>query len=580
MGTLDELSRFYPSVPRAHIDRVLLQCRGDAAACLEQLEALERHHGSRRHADPELPDPVRQLYSASPEDIERPRSKQSNSRNLSPLELPSPRVAQWPETPGRPLVMVAPPIVSPRRPRQATGSKERRASGTVLGAAPTITAATDARPAATASKPIQVPAVAQQKGADAVPRRRPGRASEGASAPQAAPQQPRRAASLRRTARTLSSFSRIADRFRRSTDGRRTRSRSRDAGRRATSPSSAPVQTGSVRVSSPPRASEGTPAPLDIAASQPPSVAVDPDNTGSQEDASASAGVVIYKAPPFTARSAPKEDRPSRNRRNSDTVSESDVLGSSVSSVSSSIGLTSESSSSPSQGSAHSVFYTNACKVAERLKEKDEQRGPGKMVEVPSAAATITCRIPGRSQREENIRAGKRILAIRTSGLMVQQERMVDDGNCLFRAISHQLYGTQERHQEVREQCVQQLMQRREAYALYYGSDEEYDRYVTSMKGLGYWGDEVALKATCDRLEFVAYVLTSTSGNWYLRYVPGHMEQDQFVKLKNIFLTYLSPIHYNSLSYLDGSSISLTPDEVAALPELNCDTRRVFVAAS
>ena len=39
---------------------------------------------------------------------------------------------------------------------------------------------------------------------------------------------------------------------------------------------------------------------------------------------------------------------------------------------------------------------------------------------------------------------------LRTNGLQLKAHDMVDDGNCLFRAISHQLYETQDHHAYIR----------------------------------------------------------------------------------------------------------------------------------
>ena len=77
----------------------------------------------------------------------------------------------------------------------------------------------------------------------------------------------------------------------------------------------------------------------------------------------------------------------------------------------------------------------------------------------------------------------------------------------------------------------------------------------------------------------MVYVLTSTPGTWYLRYAPAHFSDEQICKAKHIFMSYLSPIHYNSLTYQDGSYIVLSPYEVAKLPELCSDIRRVSVSA-
>lgn len=228
--------------------------------------------------------------------------------------------------------------------------------------------------------------------------------------------------------------------------------------------------------------------------------------------------------------------------------------------------------------SKHCLFYQNVCKIAERLQLSNKEKEGAQTMEVPSDAGAKLRALKGQTTHEESIMAGKRILAIRTDGLKVQQHAMIGDGNCLFRSVSYQLYGTQDRHPEVRQQCVEQLAAERAQYSLYYDTEEEFDKYVENMTQPCTWGDEIALKAMCDKLKFVAYVLTSTMGAWYLRYAPNGMELPEYSKIRHIFLAYLYPIHWDTLRYLDGSEIVLSPEEVESLPDLVSDTRHVIVS--
>lgn len=230
--------------------------------------------------------------------------------------------------------------------------------------------------------------------------------------------------------------------------------------------------------------------------------------------------------------------------------------------------------------SNHCLFFNNVRKIAERLRQSNKEKETAHTVEVPKDAGERLRALKGQTSHEENIAAGRRLLAIRTSGLKVEQHTMIGDGNCLFRSISYQLYGTQDRHQEVRQLCVEQLATERAQYSLYYDTEEEFDRYVEGMKKACTWGDEIALKAMCDKLKFVAYVLTSTMGAWYLRYVPQDMEAPEYSTIRHIFLAYLYPIHWDALRYTDGSEIVLSPEEVLALPDLVSDTRTVIVSPS
>ncbi|KAG2486732.1 hypothetical protein HYH03_014658 [Edaphochlamys debaryana] len=114
------------------------------------------------------------------------------------------------------------------------------------------------------------------------------------------------------------------------------------------------------------------------------------------------------------------------------------------------------------------------------------------------------------------------------------------DGNCQFRSISNELYGTQDHHSAIRKQGVSHIVQQRSSFECFLG--EDFDEYVRQMARGGTWGDELTLRATCDAFGIVMHVVTSDVDNWYLTYEPEVRKLD-----REIFLTYIAPIHYNSI---------------------------------
>lgn len=59
------------------------------------------------------------------------------------------------------------------------------------------------------------------------------------------------------------------------------------------------------------------------------------------------------------------------------------------------------------------------------------------------------------------------------------------------------------------------------------------------------WGDELTLKAACEAFGTDIHVVASTEGNWHLKYSPESAESRPGTK--RIFVTYISPVHYNVL---------------------------------
>lgn len=69
--------------------------------------------------------------------------------------------------------------------------------------------------------------------------------------------------------------------------------------------------------------------------------------------------------------------------------------------------------------------------------------------------------------------------------------RMIDiegDGNCLFRALSYHLYGTEDKHAELRLQIVQYMEEREEEFCNFQETELPWLRYVHNMRQLGTFG--------------------------------------------------------------------------------------------
>ena len=151
---------------------------------------------------------------------------------------------------------------------------------------------------------------------------------------------------------------------------------------------------------------------------------------------------------------------------------------------------------------------------------------------------------PVASGREE----GAALLETRLASLRLRTVRMGDDGNCQFRALAHGLFGDQEDHQRVRDTCVEHMRRRRGEYEVFFG--DAFDEYASSMASARTWGDELTLRACSDAFQCVIHVVQSTAENWYLVYEPQTEEGDgrESRRRKRLFLTYVSPVHYNSFT--------------------------------
>ena len=71
---------------------------------------------------------------------------------------------------------------------------------------------------------------------------------------------------------------------------------------------------------------------------------------------------------------------------------------------------------------------------------------------------------------------------------------MIGDGNCLFRAVSHQLYGTQNYHYQVRAAGVQFMTNNPERF-IESNTEDSWLQYITAMACDGCWADNLIIQA-------------------------------------------------------------------------------------
>lgn len=123
--------------------------------------------------------------------------------------------------------------------------------------------------------------------------------------------------------------------------------------------------------------------------------------------------------------------------------------------------------------------------------------------------------------RVDIVRMGIQRLKVRLKDLKLVIVRVKNDGNCQFRAISHQILGTEECHDIVRYHVVSYMKRvRKTQYDCYFSSVEAADAYFERLSKLGTWGDELTLRGASDSLFINIYVLSSQENNFVIVYRP------------------------------------------------------------
>ena len=113
------------------------------------------------------------------------------------------------------------------------------------------------------------------------------------------------------------------------------------------------------------------------------------------------------------------------------------------------------------------------------------------------------------------------------------------DGNCHFRALSLGLYGSEDRHAEVRANIMQHLRENPERYSAFVETDEVFADFVNRMSQDGEWGGHRTLRAFEQSYRRGVLVLNDNEQNPILDPAFEDSSEDP------ITVTHYGEVHYN-----------------------------------
>lgn len=146
--------------------------------------------------------------------------------------------------------------------------------------------------------------------------------------------------------------------------------------------------------------------------------------------------------------------------------------------------------------------------------------------------------------------------ALHPSGLSIRDVN--NDGNCFFRAVSDQLYGSEEHHMKLRELACDYLQRNKDHYKHFVDDEQTFDDYVTDMRNDGVWADNLELQAISMALSVNIRVHQSGKPSYDIR---NHLAKDAQV----IHLSYHFSEHYASVRPLDTAELAV-PAQHPPLP--------------
>lgn len=152
------------------------------------------------------------------------------------------------------------------------------------------------------------------------------------------------------------------------------------------------------------------------------------------------------------------------------------------------------------------------------------------------------------------------VSALRTQGYSIHN--VPGDGNCLFRAISHQLYGTDAHHDIVRQKCLDYMEMNSSFFSQFViGGAELFPVYIAAKRKNGCWGDDPEIQAICEMYRRPAHIWAYDPSVGARKLRTFH-EGAGSATSSPICLSYYGGGHYDSLCAPHASILTTAPGVV------------------
>ncbi|KAK4472369.1 hypothetical protein MN116_003629 [Schistosoma mekongi] len=112
------------------------------------------------------------------------------------------------------------------------------------------------------------------------------------------------------------------------------------------------------------------------------------------------------------------------------------------------------------------------------------------------------------------------------------------DGACLFRSVSHQIFGDEEKHDLVRSQVIDYMVKNKEHFSQYL--TEDFDHYVSRKRDASCYGNHVEIQA-------IAELYNRPVEIYHSSVEPINVFHAEYSKEFPIRLSYHGRVHYNSI---------------------------------
>ena len=127
------------------------------------------------------------------------------------------------------------------------------------------------------------------------------------------------------------------------------------------------------------------------------------------------------------------------------------------------------------------------------------------------------------------------------------------DGNCMFRAISDQVYGTEEKFNLIRQKCMDYILLEKDFFEEFIeGGKNFFDEYINLKRKNGVWGDDIELQALSELYNRPIEIYSNSIKplRTFHESKKDFKRDDDNIKKNNIVpirLSYHGKKHYNSI---------------------------------
>eukprot|EP00658_Telonema_sp_P-2_P048223 TRINITY_DN36697_c0_g1_i1.p1 TRINITY_DN36697_c0_g1~~TRINITY_DN36697_c0_g1_i1.p1 ORF type:complete len:227 (-),score=63.98 TRINITY_DN36697_c0_g1_i1:31-624(-) len=126
----------------------------------------------------------------------------------------------------------------------------------------------------------------------------------------------------------------------------------------------------------------------------------------------------------------------------------------------------------------------------------------------------------------------------------IKEYVVAGDGNCQFRALSHQLCGDDQQYASVRKHIVAHLKAERGRYREFVAG-QPYEDYLRTMAKDGTWGDALTLQAAADTYGAEIKLVSSYDDERGLMVLKPSGNQVG----RHLWLVFWAELHYNSVVF-------------------------------